>query len=243
MNWEHRGRIGEFTLRTTAAPAAMWAAWADPRHLCGWFPDRAEGSAQVGAKFTYHFDDYGMHFDQEVVEMEPERRFVLLYQDAKLYRVLEVLIRPEGSGSRLRVLNSGLPEDDDGFLSIESGWKISLELLRLYLEKYFGRARHSVQVFRETRRLDSGKLLALYSERDARQNWLRMDHEPLVVTAREAVLEWPEVEGALELKGFPTSREGRTYGLRASSWAVPETLTSRRLELESAVERLQALLS
>jgi hypothetical protein len=177
----------------------------------------------------------------------------------------EVTITRSGGVTVLVLVHSGFgPVDPDSEIvqGIDSGWTMALTLLKLYVERWYGREKRSLTVFRPAG-FEYGSLLRdRYQAADGLGSWLtdgaapvepgrqvslrlrsghRLTGRVLVRTRHEIALEWDELEGALELKAFGAGPGARMLGVRAISWSAdPAVLDAVRLELDEAVARLTA---
>jgi uncharacterized protein YndB with AHSA1/START domain len=123
---DHRGREVRAEVRTPASPEEVWQAWADPRHLERWFPDRASGEALEGATFTYWWDRFGLEIPYRVLAAEPGERPALHGELGGRTGILEVVIEKQGGETVIRLVNSGFRETDgweDEYEGVASGWR------------------------------------------------------------------------------------------------------------------------
>jgi uncharacterized protein YndB with AHSA1/START domain len=245
-----------------AEPEKVWAAWADPEHVRRWFSDDARGRLEVGDELVHVFHGHGEH-RYRVLEVDPPRRLVLDGEmDGRAFKQM-VEIRSERGVTVLRLVHSGFDSadpDSEIVQGIDSGWSMALAVMRHYIERYFGRDKASIPVFRSAR-FDYRALLAgRYQNAAGLGTWLTdgsagiPDSGPVALTLRsgrgvsgsvlvrtdhEVAISWEEVEGVLELKAFGAGPEARVLGLRALSWSeAPEVLDALGVELTEAVERL-----
>ena len=227
-------RTVELAWTTSSALDRIWAAWTEPSHLVRWYCDRAEGSPSVGARMVHQFDWFGFRAEYTVEKAEPQRELVL----ASPRGTLTIQFRSASTRRAIRLIDTGCPDDADGYQALRSGWLNALSLLKEYVEQNWDRPK---QVLIELREGDFEFQRAIERYRSPlRLEWLPFGTGVLQDTGTEVVLEWPEIRGTLELKAFPWG-ERRMFGLRAVSWAR-ESLEPRRAELRAAVERLQALI-
>jgi hypothetical protein len=187
--------------------------------------------------------------------------------DGRAFRQI-VEIRSEGGTTVLRLVHSGFGSadpDSEIVQGIDSGWTMALALIRHYVERYFGRDKESIAVFRPAR-YDYGALLAgRYLDADGLGKWLTdgaggLDTEGpvhlrlrsgrtltgavLARTDHEVSIAWDEIEGVLELKAFGVGPDARVLGVRVVTWgADPGNLGDLRTEAEEAVDSLIGSLS
>jgi len=243
---EHRGRIVRARVVTTAPPDHVWDAWADPRHLCGWFTDTASGRARPGATVTWGFDRFRCRFPYEVLAAVPGSRLVL--QGAPVGRppyLLEILIDAHDGATTVELINSGFSvgtSDDEETEGVHSGWRIALAIMKLYLERHYGRPRLSFFAMQPAP-FEYGQISRYFHEPDGLARWLTssgavgaegdafelvlrdgspMSGRVLAVTPRETALSWDEADGVVELKAFRLGPRIRAVSLRGSGWGMSE---------------------
>lgn len=253
---------------TTAPPERVWAAFAEPDILCGWFTDRAKGRARVGATVTWCFDRFRMELPYEVLVADPGEHLVL--KGSPVGRppyLFEVRLDPDGAGTRVRLVNSGfgvgsrLDEQREG---VESGWRVALAILKLYLESHFGLPRATFFAMQPAE-FDYPEVRELFLREDRLARWLTSrgnvgapgDRCALVlrggapltgcvleVTSREAVVSWEEISGVLELKSFLLGPRIRAVALRGCGWGLDEDRAAGiEKEMARAIDRLVEELS
>ncbi|MGH9747925.1 MAG: SRPBCC domain-containing protein [Candidatus Acidiferrales bacterium] len=265
--FDHQGRIIRAEIETTATPQQAWEAWADPEKIAHWFVDRASGEAKPGGTMTWFFDEFGFALPYKVVEATPGKLFVLKWEAPQggPTGILEVKIARRGGATRIQLVNSGFREDaawNDEYEGVVSGWKMSLAILKYYLENHFGSAKAALLVMRPATFtyeqlheyfVDSTKLAlwlansgAIGKIGDACRLELRdggtLTGRILADTGREVTVSWEEIGGTLELKGFSMGPQ-RVAGVRCMVWnPKPERMERLKTDLSAAVERLAALL-
>jgi uncharacterized protein YndB with AHSA1/START domain len=148
---EHRGRIIRVEIRTGATPDQVYEAWADPEKIAHWFPDKAEGKAEPGAAITWIFDKFNYRVPYEVLVAEPAKRFAIRWNPPPGMNpgILEITIAKESGETVMRLVNSGFREGaewDNEYEGIDSGWRMAVALLKLYLENYYGTPRKTFLV-------------------------------------------------------------------------------------------------
>lgn len=261
----HRDDAVQAEMTTSAAPARVWRAWAEPEILSQWFTDRARGRASAGATMTWIFDRFRMELPYDVVIADPERRLVL--KGSPVGRppyLLEIVMAPSGDGTRLTVINSGftvgsqLEEQRDG---VHSGWSMALVILKHYLENHFGQERETFFAMQPAP-FSYDQVLPRFLTAAGLSRWLTRDGaigepgEPyrltlstgetmsgrvLVVTSSEVALTWDEIGGVVELKAFLLGPRTRAVSVRGCGWDLS---ADRAAEIEqmmaAAVDRLVA---
>jgi uncharacterized protein YndB with AHSA1/START domain len=269
--FEHKGRIIRAEIETSATPQQAWEAWADPEKIAHWFVDRASGEAKPGGTMTWFFDEFGYVLPYKVVDAEPGKLFVLKWEAPQggPVGILEVTIERKGGATHVRLVNSGFREDaawNDEYEGVVSGWKMSLAILKYYLENHFGCAKTALLLMRpasstyeqlHTYFVDASKLASWLTKsgtigkvgdacrlelRDGGTFIATLTGRVLADTGREVTVSWEEIGGTLELKGF-TMGPQRMAGVRCISWKLnPEERTRLETQLKAAVERLAGLL-
>ena len=268
---EHKGRVIRAEIETSATPQQAWEAWADLEKIAQWFVDRASGEAKPGGTMTWFFDEFGYVLPYQVAAAELGKLFVLKWEalQGEPTGILEVTIERKGGTTLVRLVNSGFREDaawNDEYQGVVSGWKMSLAILKHYLENHFGRAKAGFLIMRSasfayeelhTYFTDPARLAlwltnsgAIGKVGDPCRLELRdgggfaptVTGRVLADTGREVTVSWDEIGGTLELKGFPVGPQ-RMVGARCMSWhSTPEKMAKLKEQLSAAVERLAALL-
>lgn len=262
-NPEHRGRTIRASISTTATPDRLWEAWADPAKLSHWFPDRAEGRAEQGAVQTWYFDRFGYSLPYEVYSAVPGEHLVLTGEPPGRPRFfLEIDIRRESGTTVLTLTNSGFLDADgwdEEYEGIVSGWKMSLGVLKLYAERYYGRPRTQFFVMRPAA-FDYRDLAAWYRSPEGLARWLTLSGgigqvgdpyaltlidgrqatgDVLALTSWEVLLSWTEISGVLALKAFSMGQGRRAVCIHGSAWDL-DTAQAAALEgwFGAALDRL-----
>ena len=258
------GRRIETEIRIAATPEEVWLAWTDPASISRWFTDDARGEAVPGGTLVWVFRGFG-EMPYPVAVAEPPGRLVLAGEiPGRGPFALEILIEQAGGVTTVRLVNSGFREGADfeeEYEGVRSGWDASLALLRHYLERHQGKARHASLIVRPSA-VSAGELYRCFSSADGLATWLtdrgalgesgaravlelrdggRLTGRVIAATGREKSVTWEEEDGAvLELKGFGSS-ERRMVGVRLTTWGSDGARLARleRL-LTPAVERLAA---
>ena len=255
---EHRGRIFEAEMRTTATPEQVYEAWADPTKIAQWFVDKAEGKAERGATITWFFEKFNYTIPYEVLHAEPGKRFAIRWNpppgmSAGLH---DVTIAKEGGITLMRMIESGFREGaewDEEFEGTASGWQMALALLKHYLENYFGSPRCSFLVMKPAE-YTFDRLLPFHRTSAGLQKWLTasgafgevgenfklqlkqggsVTGKVLAKTKRETALSWDEIHGALELKGFSMGPQ-KMICVRGCGWGLS---AARAKEIEHQMEQ------
>lgn len=111
------------------APDAAWARFTDPREVRRWWATQAQVSAAQGGVFALGWPETGHGLRGTVRESEPGRRLVVAWRRAgrpdETERTLEVSFAPQGSGTRVEVLDAFAPPGGDA----ERAWRVRLARL------------------------------------------------------------------------------------------------------------------
>jgi uncharacterized protein YndB with AHSA1/START domain len=261
----HKGRIIRAEIRTSASPQQVWEAWADPEKIASWFVDRATGGGKVGEVMTWFFDDFGLAQPLNVADSVPGKHFVLKWDPPQGDPgILEIQIEREGGSTVVQLINSGFKEGaqwDEEYEGVNSGWQMSLGILKHYLENYFGRSKKTLLIMQPAE-FQYDQLLPNFLDPTKLSRWLtksgaigkvgdpcnlvlqdggNLTGRVLAVTQREVTLSWEEIGGTLELKGFSMGPQ-RDIGLRCNIWQLDRDAAARlKPDLEKAVSRLTTL--
>ena len=257
-----RGRTIACEIRTTAPVEHAWAAWAEPERLAHWFVDRAYGDVRPGGIMTWVFDQFKYEIPYPVLEVKAPERLVFGGEIPGYppFR-LEITIAREGGETVVRLFNSGFREGaqwDEEYQGVASGWRMSLGLLRHYLEAHYGTPKRAILSLHPAE-FDPNTVLPWFTDPSKLSQWLTRsggiggpgERVELVlrsgetvrgtvldVSRQEAALTWDDENIALELKAFimgPT----RMVGVRATGWGVSEErMAALSASLSDAVARL-----
>lgn len=260
------GRSITCEIRTSAPPEHAWAAWAEPEKLAHWFVDRAYGDVRPGGVMTWVFEQFNYEIPYPVLEATAPERLVFGGEIPGYppFR-LEITIARDGGETVVRLFNSGFREGaqwEDEYEGVASGWRLSLALLRHYLEHHFGTPKRTILVLRPAE-FELGSVLPWFTEEARLARWLtrsgaigapgapvnlvlqngdRVRGAVLDVTRQEAAVSWDDANMTLELKAFrmgPT----RMVGVRATGWGVPDDrMVALEAELNGALIRLATII-
>ena len=263
--FEHKGAMIQAEMETSATPQQAWEAWADAEKIAQWFVDRATGEAKPGGTMTWFFDNFGLELPYEVVDAVPGKLFVLKWNPPQGDKgILEVRIERHGGITLVRLINSGFRDDaewKDEYEGVVSGWKMSLAILKHYLEYHFARKKTGSLVMRPAS-FDYEQLLPYFLEAPKLAEWFvqsgaigkpgdrvhldlrdagKLTGRVLTITNREVTVSWDEIGGTIELKAFKAGPQ-RMVGLRTMSWKLDANeMKALESQLTKAVERLAAL--
>lgn len=130
-----------------APVSRVWAAITTAEQIGAWFGDAgAEIDPRPGGALTIRWREHGV-FHTVIERIEPERVFAWRWAhaagdhpDSGNSTLVEFTLTPEGSGTRLRVVESGfqaldMPEDERAKCVSDNtqGWREELDELRGYL--------------------------------------------------------------------------------------------------------------
>jgi uncharacterized protein YndB with AHSA1/START domain len=121
------------SIHIAAEPAVVFEYFTEPDALVQWMGDRAVLDPRPGGEFTLHFGDRCVEGRYLVVDRP--RRLVIAWgrrgsrELPPLKSTLEVTFAPEGDGTRVEVVHSGLPASETP--RHELGWKHYLGRLEL----------------------------------------------------------------------------------------------------------------
>jgi len=230
-----------------ATPHRAWQAWAEPDRIVEWFPDRAEGGSLPGDEIEWRFNGFDRPIRAVVERSHPGRDLIYSLEAGMSGGVIEVRFESDGEGTNVEVTQSGVPESgefDELALGISSGWANTLNYLRLYLERYQGRPRHTHAALAGiAAACDSA--MQWFEPGLKRERWLDVPAQELTPgwrAPRHFVWLWPAIEGAIEMSVFEAPGPQPTVCLRAVYWNdAPISGLDRRLG--SCVQRLATLLS
>jgi uncharacterized protein YndB with AHSA1/START domain len=264
-DFEHKGRTIRAEIETSATPDQVWEAWADPEKIAQWFVDRATGEAKPGGTMTWFFDKFGYALPYKILDAVPGKLIVFQWDPSQGNPgILEVRIERAGGATIVRLINSGFREDaawNDEYEGVVSGWKISLAILKFYLENQFRRAKSTILILRPAS-FAYEQLLKYFLEPAKLSQWLtssgaignlgekcelrltdagKLTGQVLAVTNREVALSWDEIGGTLELKAFAMGPQHMVC-MRVMSWRLnPDETAQLEQKISRAVERLAAL--
>jgi len=129
-----------------ATPEDVFAAFGDPESLAVWMCPGDVGSAtaqvdlSVGGRFRIDMQgaEQGYAHSGEFLELDPPKRLVFTWvsewmpPEVRSTRVSVELEPVDGGRTRIRLVHSGLPEDDT-YAGHDQGWADILEKLALHL--------------------------------------------------------------------------------------------------------------
>jgi uncharacterized protein YndB with AHSA1/START domain len=126
-----------------ADAGGVWTALTDNARLARWMSSNAKVSPREGGSFRASIDretEMLAHIDVFL----PERRLRLIHLPSPAMPageaavVDDLMLEPRGTSTLLRVLGSGFPAEpawEPALRRQQSGWRLSLARLKVYLEK------------------------------------------------------------------------------------------------------------
>jgi uncharacterized protein YndB with AHSA1/START domain len=126
----------------------VWAVLTEPKHIAGWFGDRAEVDLRPGGAVAFHWKEHGTYF-ATVDRVEPQTFFSYRWAmnadeppREGNSTLVEFTLRPEGHGTRLRVVETGfntldIPEAEQTRHAEMNtdGWREELAELQDYAQR------------------------------------------------------------------------------------------------------------
>lgn len=237
-------------------PTKVYLAWTDPEHLKKWFTDEVKGWPGVGSTLTFSWKNFGFSVEYKIAELRPDEKVVFKTRLPGVgTQVLTVTLARRAPRTILTVSESG-PENhkSDPYESgVDSGWQMTLGLLKLYVEEYFGKPREKFFAMLPAH-FEYETLRQLYSTTSGLQQWLTVSGEAptevgqdfrfelgngeimsgtvMTMTHHEMLLSWKEIQGYLELKSFPTGGGNKGLCLRGATYA-PNQVSATELEAKA----------
>ncbi len=136
----------ERTIDLAQPPERVWAALTSAEGLGGWFGDRATVDLRPGGAACVQWDHKETDFraDLTIVVVEPPSRFAWTWRIQGLAQsdprrtYVEFTLTPDGTGTRLTVVESGFAQVPDDLLGTAyqgnvEGWRKELDELAAYL--------------------------------------------------------------------------------------------------------------
>jgi len=151
---QKRTRTQRQEIEIDAPAETLWWALTTPEGIATWFVTKAEVEPGRGGKIRYVWEEMGdMGADAAVEAWEPLRRLLLrgTHGEGGPSILEEWTIESLGGGrSRLRLVQSGIPEDSswDGYHeSMDRGWRMYLDVMAHALARHGRNPRRAVTVF------------------------------------------------------------------------------------------------
>ncbi len=253
-------------MRTTASLETVWDAWTDPESLSQWLCDSATGWPAQGSTLKLTWARFGFTIDYFIVEVERLKRVVLRAQIPGIgYQFMGVTLTRRGVTTNVSLketVHEGCSPEER--MESESAWDLNLALLKLYVERYFGRKRATFFALLAAP-FGYEQIKAHFTEPDKLSQWLgsditwgvvgqpyavtlddgqKMSGTILAITTHEVALSWDEIDGYLELKAIPVEPGKKAICLRGGGYGLAKE-KAQELEktMEAACIRLFALLT
>jgi uncharacterized protein YndB with AHSA1/START domain len=243
-------------IQVNASPDQVWEAWTDPERIVQWFADKASGWPAPGGKLSLRWERFNFSVDYQIAEAEQGRRLVLKARLPGLGTgTISLDFLPRGPGCLVRLEETGPdtpPSDEPN--AAESGWEMTLAIMKLYVENYFGQPRSSFFAMMPAK-FNYERVMYFYSTEEGLARWLAGEGSTfggrggtyrftlqdgttasgrvLAVTAHEVALEWSEIHGYLELKSFPMEPGIKAICARGAGWGLDP---ARAAQIEKMLE-------
>jgi uncharacterized protein YndB with AHSA1/START domain len=135
----------ERTVELAASPARVWAALTTADGLSAWFGDKAAIDLQPGGAGWMQWSGQGYTADMRVERVEEPVVFGFTWKISGLpdgdprRTYVEFTLEPAGSGTRLRVVETGFSQLPDDVYQTEydghvEGWQTELDEMIVYLD-------------------------------------------------------------------------------------------------------------
>lgn len=237
-------------------PSKVFQAWSDPEHLERWFTDKVTGWPGVGSTLSFTWKNFGFSVDYKLAEMRPDTKLVYKTRLPGVgTQVLTVNLARRAPRTIVTVSESG-PENhktDPKESGVDSGWEMSLGLLKYYIEDQFGKNRQCFFAMLPAQ-FELPTIRTLFATTEGLNRWLNLESEPpqksgdryrfrldsgqimtgkvLAITHHEMAISWDEVDGYFEIKSFPTHGDNKGLCLRGGTYS-PDTHDVKQLESEA----------
>lgn len=238
-------------------PSKVFAAWTEPDHLARWFTDAVSGWPGVGSNLTFTWKNFGFSVDYKLAEMRPDTKLVFKTRLPGVgTQVLTVNLARRAPKTIVTLSESG-PENhktDPKESGVDSGWDMSLGILKNYIESQFGKDRENFFAMLPAQ-FEFSTIHKLFTTVEGYNQWVSLESEPpqkrddkvklrfdggqaltgkvLALTHHEMALSWEEIDGFLELKSFPTGGENKGLCLRGATYSPSQNSVE---ELETLVK-------
>lgn len=264
----HQLNVVTKSIEINSSASQVFASWTEPEHLQRWFTDQVSGWPGVGSKLTFTWKNFGFSVPYTLAEMRPDTKVVYKTRLPGVgTQVLTVKLARRAPKTIVTVSESG-PENhksDPKESGVDSGWQMSLGILKHYIEHYFAHDRQTFFAMLPAQ-FDFSTLKALFSTKEGLDRWLTLLSDPpekmgdpyhfkfdsgaeltgevLAITHHELALSWKEIDGYLELKSFPTGQNNKGLCLRGGTYApARHNVNDIEVEIKDTLVKLFAALS
>lgn len=236
-------------------PTKVYLAWTEPDHLKKWFTDEVKGWPGVGSDLAFTWKNFGFSVNYKIAELRPDEKVVYKTRLPGVgTQVLTVTLARRAPRTIVTVTEAG-PENhkSDPYISgVDSGWMMTLGLLKLYVEQYYGKARERFFAMLPAQ-FEYETLRRLYATTEGLKQWLIVDGEAateagqeyrytldsgetmsgqvMAISHHEILWSWKEIEGYLELKSFPTGGDNKGLVLRGATY-MPDKFSAAEIEVK-----------
>jgi uncharacterized protein YndB with AHSA1/START domain len=236
-------------------PTKVYLAWTEPEHLTKWFTDEVKGWPGVGSELAFTWKNFGFSVNYKIAELRPDEKVVYKTRLPGVgTQVLTVTLARRAPRTIVTVSEAG-PENhkSDPYISgVDSGWAMTLGLLKLYVEDYYGKTRERFFAMLPAQ-FEYETLRRLYSTTEGLKEWLIVEGEAatepdqqfcytldsgetmsgrvMAISHHEILWSWKEIEGYLELKSFPTSGDNKGLVLRGATY-MPAKFAASEIEVK-----------
>lgn len=264
----HETNIVTKDISIPVPPTKVFMAWTEPDHLTKWFTDEIKGWPGVGSDLVFTWKNFGFSVNYKIAEMRPDEKVVFKTRLPGVgTQVLTVVLTRRAPRTIVTVSEAG-PENhkSDPYISgVDSGWQMTLGLLKLYVEEYYGKGRERFFAMLPAQ-FEYETLRRLYATTEGLKEWLTKDGEAptepdqqfrfvldngetmtgrvMAITHHEVLWSWKEIDGYLELKSFPTGGENKGLCLRGATY-MPAKHSAAEIEarIKDLLVKLFAALS
>ena len=140
------GRTVRTEVETAVSSWQVWLALTDQAHLSNWLLDSAEGELAVGQRVRWLLSGTRIPFEFVVLKLEDERS--LLVELRPTEQLIEICVAGASGSSLVSITHSGFSDDNDGdsaYREAIAAWQERINVLKLYLGRYFARPRQTIQ--------------------------------------------------------------------------------------------------
>ncbi len=234
------------SIETRAYPEQVWDALTEVELLGHWMSDSATGWPAVGGTLTMSWERFGLTLDYKVAEVSVCRKLVLKTPMGNGNQTVTFALRRSGQSTWVDLTDAPPPfTPPNPHSSVDSTWTLALAILKLYVERYFRRSRHSFMAVARAG-FTFAEVLAAYTTPEGLSEWMAdeiltwpegpnpigqpyclrllngqmMSGYVMAISAHEACLSWDEIEGFLELKSFSLGPGNQMLCLRGSGYGL-----------------------